>query len=416
MTFAYIIISLLLILCHFEKLYNRKQHISQLIQVAKFLKNTQNFPNVPLLWLNDNDIIYDAGLGCENESIDQGRSYYNKNINISNCFFSRYFLFSESGGVIYVRGGSYSMNINYSMFYNCVCSNQGGAIYFYSDNSRLRMICANSCSCGASSDYQYALLQTSQGNQVEYLSVSNCSHITSGYCSIRLNSGIQIVDKSNSSMNNAKEGSGIDINSPSSFTSSYCTFSNNKVSRESCIYFYSTSGTITMSYANIVQNNSPIFNGVVTVNGAGSRKMIYCIFHNNQNYLFCVEEGSLEVSHSYISLAGALSTSSEVSFANNNSFSNIQTYQLQFYNSLHCNTDIPLEQRSFEQTIRRTYEETLRMTYEILFDQTIRETLKETIHRSYAECIFTHQMANWREISVIFSFSFLYPVTILMIS
>jgi len=137
---------------NFEKLYKRKQQLSLLKEVAKFLKNPKNYPIVPLLWLNDNEIICNVGLGCENESIDQRRSYYNKNINISNCFFSRYSSYSGNGGVIYVSASSCSMNVNYSMFYNCVCSNNGGAIYFDSSNSCLRMICANSCSCGVSSN------------------------------------------------------------------------------------------------------------------------------------------------------------------------------------------------------------------------------------------------------------------------
>jgi len=115
-----------------------------------------------VLWLNDNEIICNVGLGCENESIDQGRSYVDKNINISNCFFLRYSSYSGNGGVIYVSASSCSMNINYSMFYNCVCSSYGGAIYFYSSNSSLRMICANSCSCGASYDGHFAYLVASQ--------------------------------------------------------------------------------------------------------------------------------------------------------------------------------------------------------------------------------------------------------------
>ena len=104
------------------------------------------------MWLNDNEIICNAVLGCENESIDQGRSYVDKNINTSNCFFSRSSSYSGNSGVICVKGGSYSMNVNYSIFYNCVCSQNGGAIYFSSSNSCLRMICANSCSCGATSN------------------------------------------------------------------------------------------------------------------------------------------------------------------------------------------------------------------------------------------------------------------------
>jgi len=138
---------------NFEKLYKRKQQLSLLKEVAKFLKNPKNHPIVPLLSfrLNDNEIICNVGLGCENESIDQGRSYVDKNINISNCFFSRYSSYLGDGGVIYVAASSCSMNVNYSIFYNCVCSNYVGAIYFSSSNSCLRMICANSCSCGVSS-------------------------------------------------------------------------------------------------------------------------------------------------------------------------------------------------------------------------------------------------------------------------
>jgi len=137
-----------------------------------------------VLWLNDNEIICNVGLGCESESIGHGRSYVDKNINISNCFFSRYSSYSGNGGVICVNVGSYSMNVNYSMFYNCVCSSHGGAIYFSSSNSYLRMICANRCSCGVSYSGHFAYLSASQVNQVEYLSVSNCSHTTSGYYTI----------------------------------------------------------------------------------------------------------------------------------------------------------------------------------------------------------------------------------------
>jgi len=253
------------------------------------------------------------------------------------------------------------------MFYNCVCSGDGGAIYFYSPNSYLRMICANSCSA---SGYHFAYLSAYQVNQVEYLSVSNCSHTTSGYYSILLYTGDQRVDNTNSSMNNAERRSGIGISSPSTFTSSHCTFSNNKVSYWICIGFYSESGTISMSYANIVHNNSPSY-GVVHVEGAFPQ-MMYCIFKNNQNTLFCVYGGSLEVSHSFIDhSASSFSTSRAVSTSNNNSFTNTITYQLQFFNSIHCNTDIPLIQRSLEETLR----------------ETLKETQRETVGRTYdSEC------------------------------
>ena len=332
------------------------------------MKNPKNYPIVPLLSfrLNENEINCKVVLGCESESIDQGSSYDNNNINISNCFFSRSSSYSGHGGVIYVSASSCSMNINYSMFYNCICSNNGGAIYFYSSNSFLRMICANSCSA---SYFHLAYLGASQVNHVEYLSESICSHTTTGYRSIFLIYGYQRVDNTNSSMNNAREISGIGITFPSSFTSSHCTFSNNKVSDSICIYFSSSSVTISMSYANIVHNNNPIqYYGVVYVDGAGSRKMMYCIFKNNQITLFCVWEGSLEVSHSFIDHSGSFSTSTTVSTSINNSFTNTITYQLQFFNSIHCNADIPLIQRSLEETLRVTLKETLRETVGRTYD------------------------------------------------
>jgi len=463
-TISSIIIELLFIINikNFETIDKPKQHLDVINNKDMFLNITKNPSIVPIfsLWFNDNGIIWGVGLNCESESIDQGRSYVDKNINISLCFFSRYSLYDGNGGVVFVSISSCSMKINYSMFHNCVCSNYGGAICFYSTNSCLRMICANSCSALLG---QFTWLEVSQTNQVEYLSVSNCSQTTSGSYSIRLFSGNHIVDNTNSSMNNAIQGSGIFVNSPSSFTSSLCSFSNNIASSSMCIYFSSSAGTISMSYANIVHNNSPS-RGVVYVWGGGSRKMMYCIFWNNQNYLFCVYGGSLEVSHSFIDHSASFSTSTSVSTSTNNTLTHIITYQLQFFKSYYCNAQLPVPVpspmrtetlaptkmfekspiKSFEETIRRTNEETLRMTYEITInqtiretiintlnespmntqeqspintiDQTIRETQNETPYRSYAELICTNQIANWREISVVFSFAFLYPVIILMIS
>ena len=478
-TISSIIIGLLVFIniAYFEKLYKKKQNISLFKEITNCLKNPSILPLFSL-WLDDNEIIWDAGLGCEKESIDQGWSYVNTNINISLCFFSRYLEYSGHGGVIFVSASSFSMNIFFSMFYNCVCSGNGGAISFSSYNSCLRMICAHSCSCGGTFFGHFAGITAHNVNEIEYLSVSNCSHTTSRYYPIILYFGNQRADNTNSSMNNAEYYSGIGTWLPSSFTSSHCTFSNNKVSNGVCIHFHSTSGTTSMSYANIVHNNSPSSYGVVYVSGAGSRKMMYCIINNNNNYLFCLYGGSLEVSHSFIyhsgsSLSTTVSTSisTSVSTSNNNSFTNTITYQLQFFNSLHCPTDIPpptrtpdhtptpkstLEEspintlersplntpnetpystpeespdKSLQETIRRTIDQTISETLLNTLnespmktleqspintiDQTNRETPKETIPRTYTELICTNQMANKKEISVIFAF--VYPVIILMI-
>jgi len=413
-----IMLIILLIVRYSAKLNEQKQHISYRCIFTMFMNYSTKSQIIPLLGLNKNDIIWSLGFWCENQSIDQERSYFNDNINIVDCFFSRSSLYSGDGGVIYVNGGSFSMNVNYSMFYNCVCSNQGGAIFFYSSYSYLRMICAHRCSA---SDYHFAHLRASQVNEGEYLSVSYCSHIISGSYSVYLRTGNQRVDNTNSSMNNANKESCIYIYLPSLFKSIFCTFSNNNVGSWTCISFYSTTGiTVTMSFSNIVHNNSPSY-GVVTVSGIGSRKMMYCVYKNNQGYLFYVLSRSLEVSHSFIDHSeSSLSTSSAVTIANNNSFTSEITYQIQLFQSYYCNADIPLidtspnqtfqetAQRSPEETIRRTKEATLRFTYVRTIDCTIEKSSKETIPRTFSDILCSHQMVNKREIKIIFSFSFFY--------
>jgi len=298
-------------------------------------------PKKQIYWKIRNDIIL---IGCESQNVDQGRSYNNMNINIAECSFSRSSILSGDGGVIFVGGGSYSMNVNYSMFYNCVCSNEGGVIRFSSSNSYLRMICANRCNCGHDYVGHFAYITATSVNHAEYLSYTNCPFTQSGYYSFYLVLGNQRVDNTNSSMNKAIEGSGIATTSPSSFTSTQCTFSNNLVSSFICINIGSDSGIMSIFYANIVHNNSPSY-GVVNTEGTGTRKMKYCIFNNNQNYLFCVRDGSLEVSNSFIDHSSFLfSKSLAVLTESNNSFSFINTYQMKYFDSHFCYANIPLYQ------------------------------------------------------------------------
>jgi len=342
------------IICIFGNIEKIEQTMSANNTIFKLLKNTINAPI--FLQFSPKNIMWGVRLVCESERIDQGRSYYQNNIEISHCFFSRSSVFSGNGGVIFVQGGSYSMNIGFSMFYNCL-ADYGGAISFNSDNLYLLMICANRCH--ASYWGHFAYLVPLQMNQVEYLSISACSHISTGIYPIRMIKGIQRIDNTNSSMNNAFKSSGISQGTPSSFTSSHCTFSNNKASDSMCLNFFSPAGTISISYANIIHNNSPSDYGVVLVDGVGLTKMMYCVFQNNDNYLFYVWSGSLEVSHSFIEhLSSSFSISNPVSTSSNNLFTYRETHQLQFFNSLHCNADFPLPQRTLAPTRAETMQPT----------------------------------------------------------
>jgi len=372
--------------------------------------NTQNINNLLNLKKSHNS-TKGVGFECVNESLNGGRSYVDVNIEISYCSFYRTNIYIDDGGVIYVFAESKSMTVSFTMFYNCVCSGNGGAIYFKSNYSYLRMLCANSCSCGVTNDNlmsgEFAYISASVMNHGEFLSVSHCSNTSIGLVPISFISGNQKIDNTNSSMNSVYQYSGALIDSPSSFTSSYCTFSNNHVSQFVCIEFYGSSGK--MLYANIIHCNSPHtgFGGVVCFR-YGSPKMEYCIFQENQGILIYNESSSLEISNSFIDHTGISSSS------NNNSLTRTMTYQLQYFSSHFCYADNPLPKSTIEETLMRTILESLKITMEKTIDQTIEATPKETIPRSYSEIICTNQMANKKQMSVIFSF--LYPVITIMIT
>jgi len=147
------------------------------------------------------------------------------------------------------------------------------------------------------------------------------------------------LDQTNISMDNAIQCAGIYLYSPSLCTSSHCTFSNNKVGSCISIHFDSTIGTISMSYSNTIHNSSPYL-GIIYIKGEGTKMMMYIITKNNNDYLFNVSSGSLELSHSFICHSTHFSKSITIPTANN-SFEYIETYQIHFFSSLHCHADIP---------------------------------------------------------------------------
>jgi len=276
---------------------------------------------------------------CINESIVNGRSYFNENISIYDCFFSRLSQLLGYGGVIYVSWDNLSMYVTHCMFYQCLSDHEGGAIYYNSINSSLRMICANKC-CASGCHFAYLGVGASNLNQVGYLSMSCCSSTNDGWFSLILDSGNQNYDNSNSSMNVAEVSPGITIYPPGTFTSSYCTFSNNHASLGHCFYFSSDLGII--SSTNIVHNYSPLDKGLVSIRN-GNQKILFSIIQENHLILFNVYSGSLEIMNSFILHLGIFSTSIPVSTGYNNSLTKKATYQIQFFNSHYCNAEIPSE-------------------------------------------------------------------------
>jgi len=349
--------------------------------------------------------------GCQNESINQGLSYDQHNINISDCSFSRMMGITGNGGVVHVYEGIYYMIISYSMFFNCSCSNDGGAIYFNSKNSSLKKICANKC---IANSMHFAYLKSFIENTLEYASISACSYSTFGYYPVFLYWGNQCVDYSNCSLNNAQWTSGLLCSSSSSFSGSFNTFSNNNVSESVCIYLVSTIGILTFS--NIIQNNSPFPQYSVVYISQGSPKMQYCVFDMNQNILFSVNGGSLEIAHSCIShIEASFLTSMSISIGNNNSIDTLYpldrrlTYQHQFFQSYYCNAEIPFEIQTPINTCERTPSCSPIKTAE----RSIGETNPETPYRSFEICRCSCLIANRKEISIIFTLSFVLSIIIL---
>jgi len=343
LSFILKIIIIILAGFYFEEQDEIRKHTSPM-----YLENGENSP-IMLLW-NIYYIIGGVGLRCENENIYQGRSYFDQYVCISHCFFSRSSLYSGDGGVIYVNGGSYSMNVNYSMFFNCV-ANYGGAIFFNSSNSDLRMICANSCSCGSSYYGHFGMIFTKNNNSNVYLSITNCSYQRVSHSSIQLNYGFQIFDFVNSSKNYVAHASSVVFWYASKFSCNYCTFSSNIAGGGICIQFSSVVGTI--YYVNFVDNNSPTNYGVILSYSSSNAQFIYGVFEQNHDTLFRTDTTStINILSSFISHSG-VTNSGKVTYLSNNTFTKMQTYQIQFYNSYYCNADIPL--RTPLSTIERIF-------------------------------------------------------------
>ena len=55
----------------------------------------------------DNGIIWDAGVGCVCERLDQWSSYIDKSFNISVIFFWRFAIYSWDGGAMNGISGSF---------------------------------------------------------------------------------------------------------------------------------------------------------------------------------------------------------------------------------------------------------------------------------------------------------------------
>jgi len=268
------------------------------------------------------------------ESIAFGRSYTDTSFDISGCLFERNQVFNNNGGVILITNGD-SMKIYNSVFYICTVSSSytGGAIYFGSNQSSIRMVCANRCSAGWC---HFARIQTSKSSIVQYLSYSQCSTTTTGERPLEFSNGDQVFNHNNGSMNRVTYHSAMGIYNPTTMDVSFCSFSNNIAAQWVCLRFFGSTGNITR--LNVVHNNSPNHEGVVFVTGF----FVFddCVFFNNRNTLFFVEGNTITVKNCHIYHIDKVYSGSANMISNVMSLT--ASHILEHYQTHQCNANNPI--------------------------------------------------------------------------
>jgi len=340
------------------------------------------------LYSIDQRMISDSG--CVNENISQGRSYDGVDVNISDCFFTRFEEYSDKGGVIYAQSSSVKVYVSNSMFYNCMTYRNGGAICFDTCHTFvMKMTCVSRCrTSGTSSSGHFGYLRVYNPSTFEYCSLSSCSYGTTGSWAMLLYLGDQRMYFMNFSMNNAKSGSCFRSYNPNTFIGAYCTFANNIVSDSVCISLYNTYSQFRVDapihYSNIVNNNSPQYGLVMSYDVYLSLK--FCIIDSNQGTLFYSEMKTVEIANCFISHTGVLSTSNSLSTSVNNSFTKHQTNLIQYFDSYYCHADETLPVRtpkiSNDQTPTQAPDQTPLMTYNPTPLKTIANTPDQSANRT----------------------------------
>ena len=279
------------------------------------------------------------------------RAFTNINIDIKNCIFERSFIYSGgNGGVIYCSGTSINMEIKDTIFFNCICTKNCGAIYFIGLNSNFERVCGNKCSTGIGYAWQFGFSETQNSilcnNSYNFFSLINCANSTIGLHSFVLDYGNIIVKNFNSSKNSCIRTSGIYIYYPNKFTSSFCTIVDNKVSESICIVFDGNGNNNNFTFSNIINNNSPS-RGIILVQRSGNYEINSCIFKKNEGTLFLVESATLNSKNNKINFSLIINSGNIINL--NNILIETITYQLEHFNSFICliyNENLKFSQKS----------------------------------------------------------------------
>ena len=281
------------------------------------------------------------------------RSYTNISnlINLYNCFFTRFFIYegfnnnsfsynSNCGSILYCFNILSILNINECIFFRCISTGEGGAIFFYCqiDNSAiyLNKICANECYCNISSQFGLFRIQNNIlfNNFLNLISITKCGISEIGITSLRITYGNQSLNYLNSTNNYCRTVSSLFIDTPNKFIGKYCLIKNNK-SFQSTIYLHIWKEELNiirkLLYFNVIQNYSPNL-GVVITAGYGSYNISHSNFILNQNILFFIQNISiLFLDNSFVDnnlYNGTLIT--------NNLLNNLINLNMNYFTTIYC--------------------------------------------------------------------------------
>jgi len=294
---------------------------------------------------------------CINASIDMGRSEY-QNYDIEDCFFQRFAVFDDNGGVIYMNNLEKNIYANQVVFFNCSVNNndkKGGAMYFNNPNNEcnLRKICALNC-VAKEGHFAYIYAKT---HNFSHISIMKCSEYYIGWYSLYIESGNQSLTHINSSRNRADIWcAGINFRYPISCFCSFSTFFSNEP-RASAVIVYSNAFNVT-HHCNVVNNSSPSY-GIIVNEHSGNCSFQDCILYYNGNTLFNVCSGSISIINCSISHSGETYGVYSVAYLFTQNVLNIQmrTFQIDFYSTEQCETYIHHPDQTPPHTPIRTYDE-----------------------------------------------------------
>ena len=194
------------------------------------------------------------------EISDNQRAIYNENINLLNCIFNR-MIINGKGGAISIDNAPCSINLESSNFFECKCTEKGGAIYFLNGQDvKIDKVCAILCMAGNGYSGHYGFFQflTNSYSFVSYLTVTKCSNSFNGYSPIEKNNGNLKLQNINFSRNQCLDYSINYITYQQSLLIKFSNFVGNEASQSDSRNFCFLKGKNSqiLEYSNIIANKA----------------------------------------------------------------------------------------------------------------------------------------------------------------